>query len=759
MSWTAARLVGYFSGVFVVIILVGITDVIALQWNEASIQEEHRLTVWYLFANAWSSLLGFYCQAILPWSVGLKGRMRHWIQVCLWLWCVGWDQCMRVWWLYHERAARAAGHEPSRQQMLLWAIGNDLNSLILIPFVFIYLPRRCRWARAKAVRQEQQADNASDGTPPPRDAHDLLVGCCAVMALALIVLDLPVYQHIRDSWGGHLGRLFICPVLYVMPRLKRPSVITCVYGYVLLQNLTMDWSWATIRIIQGQQDQSSPLGPMSVVVYSVIWQALYTTAGNLIVLSGLPRRGATILLLMFFFWSEYLLMMLLVDTGKFNFNFFAALGLKLIRKPMIFHPGMAKSLRHFYRYKLRVRWLVPNFPREKEMDDMLLLSHVCSIMSTSCAALLLLSFRFLPWKKDPTWSVREYRMPLTLISITLASEVVIFGLTILGARAARMLDSRTAVAPSRSQDRLPAHCPSSPALPPTNNNMNTNNNNNNTPLLGGSRGRGSSGGSGSSNGSASGGRGGGAAVAVANGSAAVGGHMNGSYSHSCGSFHPIAEGCQSCDCLVRNSAANNSASLLSSNSSTTATTNNLMFVGDSNTNTTNPTFSNNLNSNCNSNTNIVNMGNSNNNLDSHPSGVFGHSLTASDIVLPSFAQEPRRLSNRGARSSFSMRVEQLQACLPRLLDWSPDLEWWVRFLGKTCFLWAACLGLCVERSNEKLLHSASDFLPPKTGSGAAATAAADQFFGAGDDGSMDIINNIGLVLMNISQAAASSFLR
>ncbi|OLQ02061.1 hypothetical protein AK812_SmicGene15166 [Symbiodinium microadriaticum] len=84
--------------------------------------------------SSFISQYGELSEVLVPWQ--LDKRVPR---AAFWAWVMLWDNGCRLAWLFLERAARAAGEAPSRTAMITWAMGNDINSLLLVPLACSYV--------------------------------------------------------------------------------------------------------------------------------------------------------------------------------------------------------------------------------------------------------------------------------------------------------------------------------------------------------------------------------------------------------------------------------------------------------------------------------------------------------------------------------------------------------------------------------------------------------------------------------------------
>eukprot|EP00439_Symbiodinium_sp_Y106_P070375 s503_g12.t1 len=161
------------------------TDLCLEQLNSSFIKQYGELSAWYVVASIYSTVFGFYTEVLVPWQLDKRvPRAAFWI---LGAWVMLWDNGCRLAWLFLERAARAAGEAPSRTAMITWAMGNDVNSLLLVPLACSYFastrPSEEYLPNFDSMGSEESRGSA-EGFSAPRGFSPMVIAC-GFLALAM----------------------------------------------------------------------------------------------------------------------------------------------------------------------------------------------------------------------------------------------------------------------------------------------------------------------------------------------------------------------------------------------------------------------------------------------------------------------------------------------------------------------------------------------------------------------------------------------
>ncbi|CAE7339366.1 CPK3 [Symbiodinium sp. CCMP2592] len=154
------------------------TDLCLEQLNSSFITQYGELSAWYVVANIYSTVFGFYTEVLVPWQLDKRvPRAAFWI---LGSWVMLWDNGCRLAWLFLERAARAAGEAPSRTAMITWAMGNDVNSLLLVPLACSYFastrPSEEYLPNFDSMGSEESR-GSTEGWSSPRGFSPMVISC------------------------------------------------------------------------------------------------------------------------------------------------------------------------------------------------------------------------------------------------------------------------------------------------------------------------------------------------------------------------------------------------------------------------------------------------------------------------------------------------------------------------------------------------------------------------------------------------------
>lgn len=332
------KLFGWLTLLLVILVVISSSSLCAERFNAEYISKNHMLGGWYFGANLYSSLLGFCAEVVLPWSIAGIGLSRCGA-VCLWLWCVVWDNACRLLWFLHERSARGDGHPPSRWPMVVWAVGNDINSLLLVPLVVSLLAWRSQ-------RAQPLLEHAILDTTQSRSVC-MFVGCI-LLASGLVTFEFFVFRVLDDVWWAHIVRLLACPLICLMAR-TFSTYNGCVYAYCVMLNIMADWTWATVRLLAASIFPGKDTRLLRALIFQGVFEMILRTVSRLLVNMQLTADRMLAFRFLFMAYNDYFLTVLMLQSTSPGFQFWCMLCLKLFRKSVVLHPSVHWIMRHALR--------------------------------------------------------------------------------------------------------------------------------------------------------------------------------------------------------------------------------------------------------------------------------------------------------------------------------------------------------------------------------------------------------------------------
>ncbi|CAJ1380447.1 unnamed protein product [Effrenium voratum] len=355
--------------------VISCSDLCFERLNSNYISEHHLLSAWYIIANIYSCCFGFYSDVILPWRLSSVSRL---LTCLLLLWCISWDMGCRLFWFFWERSARLQHEAPKRWPMIFWAVGNDLNSLLVVPIM-------CTFALQRKPASQELDDRGTRG-----GRVDWMALGCMALGLCFTMLDYWIFQVVTDVWWAHVMRLSGCMPLLALTRCSGEAGRT--YGVILVFNLFFDWTWATLRLVAGAILSGRDLRLVRALLYQSVFEIISLTLKGC--MRGRSVEDVIVLRFILTGFNEYFLTMLLLESDTVNLQFCLILVFKLFQKSVKAHPGFrtlmnglwAALLQRLGMLKcLKVYMAVLGFQHTELRDKTLLLSHVASLVS--CFAL------------------------------------------------------------------------------------------------------------------------------------------------------------------------------------------------------------------------------------------------------------------------------------------------------------------------------------------------------------------------------------